>query len=224
GGGRGGYGGGRGRGGGGGGGGRGGGGRGGGRGGFRGGHGGHGYDQGPPDEVIELGYFTHTCEDDIVCNTTVGKIPYFNAPVYFENKENVGRVDEIFGGPRDNGFSVKLAEGIKASSFREGMKLYIDPSKLLPVERFLNPNSGRGRGGRGGSRGGGFRGTPGGGRGNFRGGRSSGTPRGGRGGRNSYGGSGGRGRGGGQRGGGFQQKRFSSNFGASPSNKKIRFS
>lgn len=51
---------------------------------------------------IEIGYFTHTCEDDIVCHNTSGKIPYFNAAIFFENKEQIGKVDEIFGGIKDN--------------------------------------------------------------------------------------------------------------------------
>uniref|UniRef100_F1L2L4 H/ACA ribonucleoprotein complex subunit n=1 Tax=Ascaris suum TaxID=6253 RepID=F1L2L4_ASCSU len=220
---------------------------GGGRGGFRG-----GYDQGPPQEVIEVGYFTHTCEDDIVCHTTVGKIPYFNAPIYFENKEQIGKIDEIFGGIKDNGFSVKLSNDIKASSFKEGQKLYIDPAKLLPIERFL-PQSGaargrgRGRGGdrgargnRGGGRGGGDRGGFKGGRGGggFRGGdrgnrgfrgsdRSSGGFRGGD--RQSGGGfrggdrrSGGGFRGGGDRGGGYKRP-FDSHSSSTPQNKKMKF-
>ncbi|VDD86613.1 unnamed protein product [Enterobius vermicularis] len=131
----------------------------GGRGGYRG-----GFDQGPPSEVTgflnvlscmdkefsELAVFSHTCEDDIVCEVTAGKIPYFNAPVYFENKEQIGKVDEIFGGIKDTGISVKLATDVKASSFKEGQKLFIDPGKLLPVERFL-PGAAGGRGrGRGG--------------------------------------------------------------------------
>ncbi|VDN90797.1 unnamed protein product [Brugia pahangi] len=117
-----------------------------------------GYDQGPPEQVTEIGYFTHTCEDDIVCHNTSGKIPYFNAAIFFENKEQIGKVDEIFGGIKDNGFTVKLQDGIKASSFKEAQKLFIDSGRLLPIERFL-PNSankrgkgqvrGTGRGGRG---------------------------------------------------------------------------
>ncbi|CAI5449690.1 unnamed protein product [Caenorhabditis angaria] len=165
----------------------------GGRGGDRGGRGGRGgfggggrggYDQGPPEEVVPLGVFMHACQDDIVCNTTCGKIPYFNAPVFFENKEQIGKVDEIFGSPGENGFSVTLSQGIKASSFKAGTELYIDPGKLLPVERFL-PNAGgsRGRGGRGrgGDRGG--RGGGGGFRGGDRGGRGGGFRGGDRGGR-----------------------------------------
>jgi H/ACA ribonucleoprotein complex subunit 1 len=50
---------------------------------------------------------------------------------------------------------VKLGDGIKAASFKPDQKLYIDPAKLLPLERFLNEGQrGRGRGGRGGDRGG----------------------------------------------------------------------
>ncbi|KAB1282474.1 H/ACA ribonucleoprotein complex subunit 1 [Camelus dromedarius] len=83
---------------GGGGGGRGGFGRGGGRGGFN-----KGQDQGPPEQVFLLGEFLHPCEDDIVCKCTTdeNKVPYFNAPVYLENKEQIGKVDEIFGQLRD---------------------------------------------------------------------------------------------------------------------------
>lgn len=45
----------------------------------------------------------HPCEDDIVCKCTTeeSKVPYFNAPVYLENKEQIGKVDEIFGQLRD---------------------------------------------------------------------------------------------------------------------------
>uniref|UniRef100_A0A8D0GNY1 H/ACA ribonucleoprotein complex subunit n=1 Tax=Sphenodon punctatus TaxID=8508 RepID=A0A8D0GNY1_SPHPU len=169
-----------------------GGGRGGGRGGFGRGGGGRGgfnrgYDQGPPESVVILGEFMHPCEDDIVCKCTTeeNKVPYFNAPVYLNNKEQIGKVDEIFGQLRDFYFSVKLSDNMKASSFKKLQKFYIDPAKLLPLQRFLprppgekGPPRGGGRGGRGG-RGGGRGGRGGGG---FRGGRGGGGFRGGRGG------------------------------------------
>lgn len=77
----------------------------------------------------------HPCEDDIVCKCTTeeNKVPYFNAPVYLENKEQIGKVDEIFGQLRDFYFSVKLSENMKASSFKKLQKFYIDPYKLLPL-------------------------------------------------------------------------------------------
>ena len=49
----------------------------------------------------ELGTYAHPCEDDLVCKCTNEKIPYFNAPVYLENKQQIGKVDEIFGPIRD---------------------------------------------------------------------------------------------------------------------------
>uniref|UniRef100_A0A2I3GHK2 H/ACA ribonucleoprotein complex subunit n=1 Tax=Nomascus leucogenys TaxID=61853 RepID=A0A2I3GHK2_NOMLE len=135
-----------------------------------------GQGQGPPERVVLLGEFRHPCEDDIVCKRTTdeNKGPYFNAPIYLENKEQIGKADEIFGQLRDFYFSVKMSEN--------GKKFYIDPYKLLPRQRFLPRPSGEkgpprcgGRGGRGGrrggGRGGGFRGGRGGGGGGFRGGR-----------------------------------------------------
>ncbi|KAJ8362189.1 hypothetical protein AAFF_G00390870 [Aldrovandia affinis] len=81
------------------------GGRGGGRGGFQGGGRGgfNRQDYGPPEYVVALGEFMHPCEDDIVCRCVAqeNKVPYFNAPVYLENKEQIGKVDEIFGQLRD---------------------------------------------------------------------------------------------------------------------------
>ncbi|XP_016064953.1 PREDICTED: H/ACA ribonucleoprotein complex subunit 1 isoform X2 [Miniopterus natalensis] len=108
-----------------GGGGRGGFGRGGGRGGFN-----KGQDQGPPEHVVLLGEFLHPCEDDIVCKCTTdeNKVPYFNAPVYLENKEQIGKVDEIFGQLRDFYFSVKLSENMKASSFKKLQKIHCSGS------------------------------------------------------------------------------------------------
>lgn len=71
------------------------GGRGGGRQSFGGGYG--GYQQGPPDQVVEMGEFMHACEGEMVCKSTNPKIPYFNAPIYLENKTQIGKVDEILG-------------------------------------------------------------------------------------------------------------------------------
>lgn len=51
--------------------------------------------------LIELGHMLHPCEDDLVCKCTNEKIPYFNAPVYLENKAQIGKVDDIFGPMND---------------------------------------------------------------------------------------------------------------------------
>ncbi|RKP10005.1 Gar1/Naf1 RNA binding region-domain-containing protein [Thamnocephalis sphaerospora] len=192
----------------------------GGGGGFRGGRGGGrgrggsaGFSAGPPDSVVEMGAFKHPCEGEMVCKSINTKIPYFNAPIYLENKTQIGKVDEILGPMNEVYFTVKLQDGVVAGSFKEDDRVYIAPDKLLPLERFLPKpkltkgvwpwNASRGgaggfRGGRGGA--GGFRGGRG-GAGGFRGGRGgAGGFRGGRGGSGGFRGGaggfrGGRGRG-----------------------------
>lgn len=74
------------------------GGRGGGRGGRGGRGGGRGFrDEGPPAFVVEVGQMMHECESEMVCRLTEkeNKIPYFNAPIYLENKKKIGKVDEV---------------------------------------------------------------------------------------------------------------------------------
>ncbi|XP_074605672.1 gar1 ribonucleoprotein isoform X3 [Brevipalpus obovatus] len=194
--------------GGGGGGGRGFGGRGGGRGG--GGRFGQRDNNEPPESVQEFGILTHPCQNQLVVKADVEEVPYFNAPLYLQNKTMVGKVDEIFGPIRDYSVSVNLLDTFNANSFPVNQKLFIDPAKLLPLGRFLPkppdnminkkkkgpPGAGGGGGGFRGGRGGGGRG--GGGFGGFGGQSRGGGFRGGRGG----GGGGFRGRGGG--GGGFR--------------------
>ncbi|KAL7098151.1 hypothetical protein ACP275_10G187000 [Erythranthe tilingii] len=147
---------------------------GGGRGGFR--------DEGPPSEVVEISTFVNACEGDAVTKLTNEKIPYFNAPIYLENMTQIGKVDEIFGPINESFFSIKMMEGIVATSYSAGDKFFIDPAKLLPLSRFLAPPKGQaqgGRGGRGGSRGGGRGSSFQRGRGGPRGGGFRGTSRGG---------------------------------------------
>lgn len=36
--------------------------------------------------VAEMGKFVHACEGEMVCESINTKIPYFNAPIYLENK------------------------------------------------------------------------------------------------------------------------------------------
>eukprot|EP01117_Protostelium_nocturnum_P016271 TRINITY_DN63_c0_g1_i1.p1 TRINITY_DN63_c0_g1~~TRINITY_DN63_c0_g1_i1.p1 ORF type:complete len:233 (+),score=119.85 TRINITY_DN63_c0_g1_i1:156-854(+) len=171
------------------------GGRGGDRGGFRGGRGGdrggrggaRGFqDQGPPTSVEALGGFSHVCGDRMVFKSTHVKIPRFNTPVYSENIQQIGMLDEIFGPTTEVYFSVKPSDGIKPASYKKGDKVFIGPSQLTPLSMFTEeakpvakkpaarggrgaPRGGGGfRGGRGAPRGGGFRGND---RGGFGGGR-----------------------------------------------------
>ncbi|KAG9249163.1 Gar1/Naf1 RNA binding region-domain-containing protein [Calycina marina] len=193
----------------------------GGRGGFGGGRGGGrgGFqqrDNGPPDTVFEMGTFMHAVEGEILCESVNTKIPYFNAPIYLQNKTSIGKVDEILGPINQVYFTIKPTEGIQAASFKSGDKFYIGGDKLLPLEKFLpkpKPPPGAAKPKRaGGARGRGapMRGSRGGGRGapRGRGGFGAGGRGGARGGGFSRGGSGGfapRGRGGAR--GGFSRGR-----------------
>ncbi|KAH8661361.1 Gar1/Naf1 RNA binding region-domain-containing protein [Tricladium varicosporioides] len=183
--------------------------------GSRGGRGGFQRDNGPPDAVLEMGTFLHACEGEIVCESINTKIPYFNAPIYLQNKTSIGKVDEILGPINQVYFTIKPTEGIQATSFKSGDKFYIGGDKLLPLEKFLpkpKPPPGAPKPKRAGGRGRGapMRGGRGGSRGAIRGrGSFSAGGRGGRGGGGfSRGGSGGfapRGRGGAR--GGFSRGR-----------------
>ena len=110
------------------------------------------------------GYFDYTCQDDLVLKAEIEDVPYFNAPIFLENKSQVGKIDEIFGTLREYSVSVKLGDNMQASSFIPKQKLYIDPAKLLPLNRFLpqppkpkgvgkKKKGERGAGGTGGDRG-----------------------------------------------------------------------
>ena len=65
------------------------------------------------------------------------KVPWFNAPIYLQNKSMIGKVDEILGPINEMFFSVKMNEGMVAGSFKTGDKVYIAGDKLFPVDRFL---------------------------------------------------------------------------------------
>jgi rRNA processing protein Gar1 len=61
----------------------------------------------------------HSCQGDLVLKVDAEDVvPYFNAPIYTEDKNQIGKIDEIFGPIKDYYVSVKLGENIKAKSFK----------------------------------------------------------------------------------------------------------
>jgi len=109
----------------------------------------------------EMGYFVHPCENELVCRSTNEKVPKFGSPVYYENKTQIGQVDEIFGPITEVYFTVKPAQvricclyrredlrrmshfafssstqGFVATSFQPNQKIYINPMSLLPMKMF----------------------------------------------------------------------------------------
>ncbi|KAH9541360.1 hypothetical protein CY35_14G059400 [Sphagnum magellanicum] len=83
--------------------------------------------------VVEVVVFQHACEGEAITKLTHEKIPYFNAPIYLENKTQIGKVKKIFGPINEAMFSIKMQKGIIATSYRVGDKFFIDPNKLLPL-------------------------------------------------------------------------------------------
>jgi H/ACA ribonucleoprotein complex subunit 1 len=51
--------------------------------------------------------FLHACEGEAVTKLTNEKVPYFNAPIYLQNKTQIGKVEEIFG-PINESVSIYL--------------------------------------------------------------------------------------------------------------------
>lgn len=85
-----------------------------------------------------MGEFMHDVEGEMMCTSTNEKIPYFNAPIYLENKTPVGKVDEILGPITQVYFTIKPSEGIQAKSFKKGDKFFIGGDKLLPLDKYVS--------------------------------------------------------------------------------------
>lgn len=115
------------------------------------------FNAGPPADIMEVGEMLHACEDQMVCKCTSEKVPYFNGRIFLENKAQIGQVDEILGPINNFMFSVKMQQGMSASSFKANQKVYIDPQQMLPLDRFLPKPAikkekgagGKGKGGKG---------------------------------------------------------------------------
>lgn len=99
-----------------------------------------------------MGTFLHATEGEMVCESSNPKVPYFNAPIFLENKvislehvsgksllrpiqTAIGKVDEILGPINQVYFTIKPQEGIVATSFKSGDKFFIAGDRLLPMER-----------------------------------------------------------------------------------------
>ncbi|CXJ11928.1 H/ACA ribonucleoprotein complex subunit 1, putative [Plasmodium berghei] len=89
-------------------------------------------------KIILGGTYFKSCENDLVIkNSLENLVPYFNGRIFLENKEEIGKVEEVLGPINEFYFSVKLKEGILAKSFSSDTKFYIDESQTLPLSRFL---------------------------------------------------------------------------------------
>lgn len=81
--------------------------------------------------MIPLGSYLYPAQDDLVVKVEIEDVPYFNAPIYLENKEQIGKIDEIFGNIRDYYVSVKLSDDVKVKSFKTQQKVNIHINFLI---------------------------------------------------------------------------------------------
>ncbi|KAF8526852.1 H/ACA ribonucleoprotein complex, subunit Gar1/Naf1 [Hysterangium stoloniferum] len=85
-----------------------------------------------------MGTFIHAVEDEMFCSSLMSdKVPKFNSQIFLQNKSAIGKIDEILGPINEVYFSIKMSEGMVASSFKKGDKVYIGSDQLLPIDRFL---------------------------------------------------------------------------------------
>lgn len=86
---------------------------------------------------IVVGAFQSACEGEMVCKLNNPKVPFFNAPIYLQDKTMIGKIDEILGPLNEIFFTVKMQDGKTANTFKKDDKVYIGLDKLLPMDRFL---------------------------------------------------------------------------------------
>lgn len=87
---------------------------------------------------IFSGIFYKSCKNDLVVKSELKDlVPYFNGRIFLENREEIGKVDEILGPIHEYFYSVKLKEGITVHSFAPDTKFFINSEQTLPMSRFM---------------------------------------------------------------------------------------
>ncbi|ELA42548.1 uncharacterized protein VICG_00300 [Vittaforma corneae ATCC 50505] len=87
-------------------------------------------------ESVHLGTLVHPAGDLLVLKLGHRDIPYPNAPVLFE-KQQIGKIDEVFGPVDDVYVSVKLDPSRKAADFTANSKFEAYKDKFIFKDRFL---------------------------------------------------------------------------------------
>ncbi|CAL5334500.1 unnamed protein product [Camellia sinensis] len=94
-------------------------------------------------EETEISTFLHACEGDAVTKLTNEKIPYFNAPIYLQNKTQIGKVEEIFGPINEFRLYVEDMRSTRRGncrSMKEEIGKHADVTTKLSSQLFLSPN------------------------------------------------------------------------------------
>merc|ERR1740138_1018235 len=92
------------------------------------------YHENHPHCLIELGNLSHQSEGQLICKLLIEKVPHFKARVFQENGSLIGIIKDIFGPINASMATVELSDSHKIESYKFGEKLFIEPSKLSPLE------------------------------------------------------------------------------------------
>lgn len=47
---------------------------------------------------LAFGHFVHPCKEEAIIKlSSADQVPMFNAPIYLENKQQIGKINEVFG-------------------------------------------------------------------------------------------------------------------------------
>lgn len=75
---------------------------------------------GPPEYVEKVATFSHACEGMLICHVAGDNVPLLMRNIYLQNKNKIGKVDDVFGVMSKSGIAIKPDEGVKAESFKAG--------------------------------------------------------------------------------------------------------
>ena len=63
----------------------------------------------------------------LICYNLGDYVPLLMRNIYLQNKNKVGKVDDVFGQLNKSGIAIKPDEGVKAESFKAGDKVIYKP-------------------------------------------------------------------------------------------------
>ena len=86
---------------------------------------GGGYNSGPPERINVVAEVSHVCEGQIVGMVKDKYVPLLARMIWTENKQLIGKVDDVFGPKDAPGIAVNpdTQTGVKAESFKKGDKV-----------------------------------------------------------------------------------------------------
>ncbi|KAL7190404.1 hypothetical protein ACSBR2_022640 [Camellia fascicularis] len=79
--------------------------------------------------------FLHACKGDAVTKLTNEKIPYFNAPIYLQNKTQIGKVEEIFGPINESDMLPILTELRHALDMQVALENHVEEGNFFKQEK-----------------------------------------------------------------------------------------